>query len=361
MKKEDKNKWERRYGLVGVLCGIIALIVCTLFFRGTEIFGASSFRDVKNGDWFRSFVIELSEDKIISGYPDGTFRPSNPVTVGQFLAMIIQTGERAEALTSDFGTEGIADFGVRHHWARSFYDRALDEGLLFDDELPVTSLDRPISRQWMAVMASRMLSEASDGTQNGAMDAESDGGETKSYDKALDSIKDVEELTPYSYEIVTAYMRGLLSGYPDGTFRPEGYLSRAEAAAVIYKLNKLWAASETVSGGYDPAPSNMTVGTTMFWYQLPLTEVGERNEIKWLMEEHWPELADQLYRNFEIFADKALICQAEGKQGLRKEYVGGYPVLMEAVGDEVRIYIKPKGSETRFWDVEPGQVSEEFF
>ncbi|MBQ6949235.1 MAG: S-layer homology domain-containing protein, partial [Firmicutes bacterium] len=114
----------------------------------------------------------------------------------------------------------------KHHWARAFYDCALEESLLFEDELPVTSLDRPISRQWMAVIAVRLMSgEASD-------------RETSvSFERALEQIEDVEELTPYSYEIVTAYQRGLLTGYPDGTFRPEGFLTRAEAAAIIWKLS----------------------------------------------------------------------------------------------------------------------------
>ena len=53
--------------------------------------------------------------------------------------------------------------------------------------------------------------------------------------------------------------------------------------------------------------------------------------------------------------------QKQGKQGLRKEYAGGYPVLMEAVSGEIHVYVKPKGTETRFWGVEPGQRSEEFF
>ncbi|MBQ6949236.1 MAG: hypothetical protein IJN41_06075 [Firmicutes bacterium] len=101
----------------------------------------------------------------------------------------------------------------------------------------------------------------------------------------------------------------------------------------------------------------MTVGTKLFWYRIG----GDRLSVKKMMGEHVPELAEQLYENFCGFTDRAAIEQGNGKQGLRKEYVGGYPVLMEAVGGEIRVYIKPKGSETRFWEVRPGQVSEEFF
>lgn len=335
-------------------------------------FGISSFSDVTKGQWFEPFVSELAVDGIISGYPDRTFRPSERVTVGQFLAMAIQTGQRIEAIAhaEDSGASGIvnsseeAEYGTgKHHWARAFYDCARNESLLFDDELPETSLDRPISRQWMAVIAVRMMKATGN----------------EEFETILSSIKDVEEMTPYSYEIVTAYQCGLLSGYPDGTFHPEGYLTRAEAAAVIYKLNETWKETsesggaeketeetpEEASGeipekldcGYEKNPADMASGTELFWYRIG----SESTEVKKLMKNHVPDLADQLYVNFCEFTERAAVEQSMGKQGLRKEYVGGYPVLMEAIGGEIHVYIKPKGTESRFWEVKPGQVSEEFF
>ncbi len=46
-----------------------------------------------------------------------------------------------------------------------------------------------------------------------------------------------------------------LSGYPDGTFRPEGAISRAEIAAIIAKLHKASALADAGSSGYsDVAP-----------------------------------------------------------------------------------------------------------
>ena len=33
------------------------------------------YRDVKDSDWHYSFVRELSYEKILGGYPDGTFQP----------------------------------------------------------------------------------------------------------------------------------------------------------------------------------------------------------------------------------------------------------------------------------------------
>lgn len=54
---------------------------------------STSFADVPGGSWYEEHVIKLVEEKIISGYPDGTFKPSNEITVDQFIkTMIVALG-----------------------------------------------------------------------------------------------------------------------------------------------------------------------------------------------------------------------------------------------------------------------------
>lgn len=50
-------------------------------------FAKSQFYDTK-GYWSQACVEELAQQKIISGYPDGSFRPNFPVTRAQFAAMV---------------------------------------------------------------------------------------------------------------------------------------------------------------------------------------------------------------------------------------------------------------------------------
>ncbi|MBD2061868.1 S-layer homology domain-containing protein [Funiculus sociatus GB2-A5] len=47
----------------------------------------SSFPDVQ-GNWAQAFIEELAAREVIVGFPDGTFRPNEPVTRAQFAAMI---------------------------------------------------------------------------------------------------------------------------------------------------------------------------------------------------------------------------------------------------------------------------------
>jgi hypothetical protein len=59
--------------------------------RGTaaQLAQARTFPDIQ-GNWARSFIEALAERGVIKGFPDGTFRPDDPVTRAQFAAMIRQ-------------------------------------------------------------------------------------------------------------------------------------------------------------------------------------------------------------------------------------------------------------------------------
>jgi hypothetical protein len=59
--------------------------------KGTaaQLAQARTFPDIQ-GNWARSFIEVLAERGVIKGFPDGTFRPDEPVTRAQFAAMIRQ-------------------------------------------------------------------------------------------------------------------------------------------------------------------------------------------------------------------------------------------------------------------------------
>ncbi|MBR1736222.1 MAG: S-layer homology domain-containing protein, partial [Firmicutes bacterium] len=50
---------------------------------------------------------------------------------------------------------------------------------------------------------------------------------------------DSEEISTYALDAVnTLSAEGIINGYPDNTFRPKNTITRAEAAAVLYGVNK---------------------------------------------------------------------------------------------------------------------------
>lgn len=427
MKTEGKQNMRKKLWTTAIAMGLAALCGAAAFLGAGSVFAAERFSDVSMKQWYGKFVTELSEEGILSGYPDRTFRPEEMVSCGQFLSMALQTADRIGALPSYEVTTQV----IHGHWARSFYDRAIAQELLFRDELPATSLDRPISREWMAVICSRLTPK------------QTASPSPKDFETVLAQINDIEELSPHSYEIVTAYTAGLLSGYQDGSFRPAGYLTRAEAASVIYQLRELWTKKDAIPGetekksgifgktdakdtafgkddGKDTAfgnadaknaassktdaknaasgktdakdtafgnaeketgrkqegavfweisPADFPPQTLAFYYDLKKEDGDSLEELQNEMREQTKKrgfkeaqaLGEKLYQSFQGFRQRALLQGELGKQGLRKEYLCDYPVLMEALGGRIHIYVKPVGTETEYWEVTPGQVSEEFF
>ena len=69
----------------------------------------AAFSDVATEHWAKEYIDKLTSSKVINGYPDGTFRPSDTLTKGAFLKLIV-TASLPEV---DF-SYGPKDFD---HWA----------------------------------------------------------------------------------------------------------------------------------------------------------------------------------------------------------------------------------------------------
>ena len=71
--------------------------------------------------WYGDFIGFLEADKILTGYPNGTFRPNNRITRAEFATIISKFAELKG---------GNASFNdVRtNHWAKSYIDNAVAHG-----------------------------------------------------------------------------------------------------------------------------------------------------------------------------------------------------------------------------------------
>ena len=46
---------------------------------------ANRFEDVERADWYYAAVTTMANEGVVSGYPDGTFRPNDTLTQGECL------------------------------------------------------------------------------------------------------------------------------------------------------------------------------------------------------------------------------------------------------------------------------------
>ncbi len=359
----------KKINTILVLLSILSLFIGTLSISFAD--GKTPFIDLQEDHWAYCSVMEMGKTGIITGYPDGSFRPNKPVSYGEFIKMVaVADGSIGENVGPEAGA----------HWAKPYYQAGLNNFYFSEWDISERSLDNPIPRKHMALIAS------------GAMGWRIKVDDYGDYNNIQDSIWDVDYQTPYEYEIVKAYATGILSGYPDGSFRPEGALTRAEAAIVIIRLQNLLESinktmkdtdnpedqgsdmSETWQAGgatniyrddindlvaVEKDPIGFTKGTIDFRMFNYIENKAERHvKLLELLKSYFPDEGVEMHKVLIEFASKPM---EENQQAIRKQYFGVYPVLMERHGGIVGMYVFPIGYEKEYWNVRPGQVQEEFF
>ena len=176
----------------------------------TVSFADSSFKDVSNTHWALQFINTLKTSEIIGGYPDGTFKPQANVKINEFIAMSVKAlGYRFESTSSD--------------WAKPYIDKAIELGIIEDREF--TSYSANITREQMTSIVVNAVA-LSEFRPSSTMD-DYIKRETIDYYKVSDY---------YKQNILDSYKFGIVTGYDDHTFRPKDYSTRAQAAAVISKI-----------------------------------------------------------------------------------------------------------------------------
>ncbi|PIC67257.1 Parasporal protein [Sporosarcina sp. P21c] len=83
---KDRGDQTMKKKLLGGLCAL--LLACSLPLSAAHAESSQPFKDVPPSKHFADAVNELAERNIIGGYPDGTFKPGNSITRGQAAAII---------------------------------------------------------------------------------------------------------------------------------------------------------------------------------------------------------------------------------------------------------------------------------
>ena len=84
-------KSPRRRLVLRVCFGAIVLVALMALAVSLALAVSPSFSDVPESHPYRAGILDLATRGIINGYPDGTFRPDNPVIRQQFAKMVVKT------------------------------------------------------------------------------------------------------------------------------------------------------------------------------------------------------------------------------------------------------------------------------
>ena len=194
-----------------MLMGTLIISTAAAAYAGSssKIDYKTTYTDLKSSNWAYEAVNTMSQKGIVKGYNDGSFKPGNVVTYGEFIkmALVAATGE-------DVGNS------TKGNWATNYYNKALELKYFGNSDIKAEQLNNQIPRSNMALIVSSILGEK----------------KIDNYDELESSLKDVNSTVKHDYDIVKAYASGIITGYEDSTFRPENTLTRAESATVIYRL-----------------------------------------------------------------------------------------------------------------------------
>lgn len=177
--------------------------------------------DVSSDYWARPFIQTLAENNVIAGFPDGTFRPNQPVTRAEFAALI-QKAFGNQNRVRQLSSGGFSDVPA-NYWAASAIQSAYETGFLAGYPGNVFRPNQEIPRvQGIVALASGLgLTPSSTGTS-------SDLG---TY------YNDASSIPNYAVSSVTAATQSnIVVNYPDiKQLNPQQSLTRAEAAALLYQ------------------------------------------------------------------------------------------------------------------------------
>lgn len=183
------------------------------------------------GHWAQGEVEAAAQAGWVNGYPDGTFRPDDPVSRAEFVKLLLG----AVRLTPDSGTAAflhqesqasyhplpLDDMGENWLTQAGWTQVAWEFGLIQAGDFPDRQFGPavPLTRGEAAVLIVRALGLVQPASQAGA--------EPLPFTDA-DTIP--EDLQGYVREAAGA---GVIQGLPDGSFGSGGTITRGEAVAMI--------------------------------------------------------------------------------------------------------------------------------
>lgn len=124
-----------------------------------DVSNSNRFPDVLDNQWYTKFVVTAASKGIISGYPDGTFKPADQVNTAEFLKMLSLT----------FGLQLNMSYSYNDVSANDWfapYTGIAQKYVLFPSRSTTLHPETPLSREDVAVAIYQyLLNRNSDGSQ----------------------------------------------------------------------------------------------------------------------------------------------------------------------------------------------------
>ena len=211
---------------------LVAVMMVGLLVNAFAIYDTPTFTDVPKNAYYYTYVEEAVANGWINGYGDGRFGPEDKVTYAQMCIMLTK---------AFFKDELDAYTGPKTTWYTSYCNVASEIGLLEGTNVKNTPTDATAVAQHMnRYEMAQMIYNAMKAANKKMPD------KYEIFDARFATADWVNIPERYQDAVATAKAAGIINGIDSqGTFAGAGYMSRAHAAIVLTKLNKVENAPET--------------------------------------------------------------------------------------------------------------------
>lgn len=182
-------------------------------FKRVNIYEQGQFTDVPASQWYTDSVQQAYEFGLMNGTGDSSFGPDGSVTVAQAITI-------AARIHSIYTTEKD-EFAQGNPWYQVYLDYALENGII-NQAYYDSDVNQPATRAQFAEIFANSLPEEALSPINDIPDGK---------------IPDVSMTESYAPGVYKLYRAGILSGSDaTGTFSPNTFIPRREAAAIVARM-----------------------------------------------------------------------------------------------------------------------------
>ena len=189
----------------------IGLGLAVVLALGSSAGHAATMTDLDQVSWAKDAIVTMQESGFINGYADGTFRPEKGITRAELVTIL-------NRMNQFYLEEEIRFTDVESgDWYYKEVAKAVKSGAIKGYDDGTFKPNQFVTREQVAVILQNLYD----------FEIKTDRFE----------IEDLHELPIWAESSVKAILsNGIMSGYPDGTFRGSNGITRAEAAVVLNRV-----------------------------------------------------------------------------------------------------------------------------
>ena len=189
------------------LFSVLVLVLVTVL--SISVF-AATYTDI-DGHWAEESIERWTDEKVLNGYSDGTFKPNNLLTRAEYVAIISRMFEPKN--TADLSKFKDLD---KDAWYYDSFAKVFTLNAIQGTSSTTMNPNANITRQEAIVILNRILDLKVSG------------------DTKLTIYKDSSEIANWAQKAILAFTsNGYVNGYEDETVRPTRNISRAECAKIL--------------------------------------------------------------------------------------------------------------------------------